>query len=303
MADNTGIVEKEIGLIGMGLVGSALIGRFQNGGFTIFGCDTSPERCREASECGVYVQPSPAAVANKCSRVVLSLPDSKVVRQVVCGDGGLLQGESSRPGASLKILDTTTGDPAATVEIAGKITNAGSCYVDACLIGSSKQIADGDAVVVAGGSEEDFVSFKDLFKTFARDVFHMGPAGKGSEAKLVVNLVLGLNRLVLAEGLLLAEALALDGNRILEVLKSGAAYSKVMDTKGAKMLRGDFEPQARLAQHLKDVELILALAKRAGAALPASKLHRELLTSGVDMGLGQLDNSAILEILRRLSQA
>jgi 3-hydroxyisobutyrate dehydrogenase-like beta-hydroxyacid dehydrogenase len=116
--------------------------------------------------------------------------------------------------------------------------------------------------------------------------------------KLVVNLVLGLNRAVLAEGITLAEALALEPRQTLDILRASAAYSRVMDAKGPKMLEGDFAPQARLSQHLKDVRLILEAAQRTGAALPLSLLHRELIERACAAGLGPLDNSAIIEAFR-----
>jgi 3-hydroxyisobutyrate dehydrogenase-like beta-hydroxyacid dehydrogenase len=112
--------------------------------------------------------------------------------------------------------------------------------------------------------------------------------------KLVVNLVLGLNRAVLAEGLAFARASAFDPALALEVLKSGVAYSRVMDAKGRKMIEGDFAPEARLSQHHKDVRLILEAAVRTGAMLPLTQLHDFLLGQIEDRGLGNLDNSAII---------
>jgi 3-hydroxyisobutyrate dehydrogenase-like beta-hydroxyacid dehydrogenase len=112
--------------------------------------------------------------------------------------------------------------------------------------------------------------------------------------KLVVNLVLGLNRAALAEGLAFARACGLDPGEALRVLRAGAAYSQVMDAKGRKMVDHDFRPQARVAQHLKDVRLILAEAERAGAAVPLSELHRQLLERVVAAGLGDADNAAVI---------
>jgi 3-hydroxyisobutyrate dehydrogenase-like beta-hydroxyacid dehydrogenase len=112
--------------------------------------------------------------------------------------------------------------------------------------------------------------------------------------KLVVNLVLGLNRAVLAEGLSLARACGLDLPETLRVLRAGAAYSRVMDSKGPKMIAGEFQPQARLSQHLKDVRLILAEAERAGALVPLSRLHRDLLEAVEAGGWGEEDNAAVI---------
>ncbi len=287
--------ERNIGIIGLGLVGSALAGRLLNAGYTVFGYDIDPKRCEEleAKE-GTALSSCPAVV--ECSqRIILSLPNSDIVREVTLEENGII---STGVQGSV-ILDTTTGDPSATVDIARKLSDGGNRYIDACIIGSSQQVEDGDVVVVMGGSEEDIAACEDLLGIFAREVFHMGENGKGCEAKLVVNLVLGLNRLVLSEGLLLAESLGMDLEKTLDLLKSGAAYSRVMDTKGKKMLFKDYAPQARLSQHLKDVRLILEQGKTNDVHLHLSDLHRRILEAGVESGLGDYDNSAVFEILRR----
>ncbi len=287
--------DRPIGLIGLGLVGTALAERWIEMGARIFGYDIDPERCRELTERGVDIYPSPKAIADATNLLVLSLPDSSAVQTVVHGDDGLFASEKE----GRLIVDTTTGDPAVTTEVAATVQRSGNAYVDTCIIGSSKQVAEGDTIVVAGGSDRDAARCAGLLETFAKRVFWMGEAGKGCEAKLVVNLVLGLNRLVLGEGLVLAEALGLEMERVLELLKSGAAYSRAMDIKGEKMLARDFRPQAKLAQHLKDVKLILELGRKADTQLPISELHRTVLEAGVDAGLGESDNSAVLEVLRR----
>jgi len=126
----------------------------------------------------------------------------------------------------------------------------------------------------------------------------VGPGGSGATAKLVTNLVLGLNRLALAEGLALGERAGMNPAQVLEVLRAGAAYSRVMDAKGDKMVARDYSTQARLSQHRKDVGLILELAGRVGAVTPTTELHWELLTRGMEGGLGDLDNAAIAEVVR-----
>ena len=156
---------------------------------------------------------------------------------------------------------------------------------------------------MAGGRQVDFTACSDLFAACARKAYYMGENGKGAEAKLIVNLVLGLNRLVLAEGLVLGERTGVDGNALLDVLRDGAAYSRVMDDKGEKMLSGEFSPQARLAQHLKDVGLILEMGAREGAPLPLSTLHAQVLQRGVEAGFGELDNAAVIEALRLFGES
>ena len=114
--------------------------------------------------------------------------------------------------------------------------------------------------------------------------------------KLVTNLVLGLNRAALAEGLAFANQLNLDREQALFLMKESMAYSRIMDTKGDKMLRRDYSPQAKLSQHLKDVRLIEAAVGNE-LVLPLTAAHKMLLERAESMGLGALDNSAILEAI------
>jgi len=149
-------------------------------------------------------------------------------------------------------------------------------------------------VAIIGGSSEHVKLAMSILAAWTGRRFHVGPAGSGARLKLVVNLVLGLNRAVLAEGLSLAKACGIDQASALEVLKETPAYSSVMDTKGQKMIDREFSPQARLAQHLKDVRLIRELAARYGATAPLSELHEAILQKAVDLGHGEADNSAVI---------
>jgi 3-hydroxyisobutyrate dehydrogenase-like beta-hydroxyacid dehydrogenase len=107
--------------------------------------------------------------------------------------------------------------------------------------------------------------------------------------------VLGLNRAALAEGLAYGEARGFDGALLLRVLQAGPAASRIMETKGPKMLARDYSPEARLRQHHKDVRLMLA----SGRALPLTEAHERILAAAEAMGLGDEDNSALIEVYRR----
>ena len=128
---------------------------------------------------------------------------------------------------------------------------------------------------------------------------HIGDVGDGGRAKLAVNLILGLNRLALAEGLVFAERLGLDPAAFLQVARTSAAYSQVMDTKGHKMVAGDFSPEGRVRQTLKDVHLMLEQARVRGQRLPALEVHENVLAACVRHGEQDLDNSRIIAELRR----
>jgi 3-hydroxyisobutyrate dehydrogenase-like beta-hydroxyacid dehydrogenase len=278
---------NRIGLIGLGLLGAALGERFLGRGFRVLGFDVDVERCAAFMRKRGEIADTSADVALGCARIVLSLPTSEVVADVLDRIGSSLQ-----PGQT--IIDTTTGEPRAAEEASAHLKERGVAYLDATVSGSSEQTRQGEVVVMAGGDAQAFAACRDLFDAFARSSFHVGPSGAGARMKLATNLVLGLNRAVLAEGLAFAQALGLDPGLALTILRASPASSRVMDTKGPKMIAGDFSPQARLSQHLKDVRLILAEARRCGALVPLTHAHQVLLDKAQVAGYGESDNSAII---------
>lgn len=280
-------MELQIGIVGLGLVGSALSARLLEAGYRVAGFDIVPGQVDRLREAGGSACPSAAAVAAAENVIVLSLPTLTNSRTVVEEMIPVL-----RPGNI--IIDTTTGSPAENVSLAALLAGHGIHYLEALIGGSSSQVRKGEAMLMCGGEEAIFSQCEALFRLCFRDVFYLGACGTASRMKLVLNLVLGLNRAVLAEGLAFAGSCGLDPAQALEILKSSPAYSRAMDTKGKRMVEGDFEPEARLAQHLKDVRVILDLGAKTGAKLPLSSLHRELLESAQKAGYGACDNSAII---------
>jgi 3-hydroxyisobutyrate dehydrogenase-like beta-hydroxyacid dehydrogenase len=277
-----------IGIIGLGLLGSGMAERLIASGFRITGYDPLEEKREQLVALGGEAVESPREVWTACPRVLLSLPNSSI--------GALVLAEAApylRPGTL--VADTTTGDPDEIAAFGPQLEALGAGYLDANVGGSSKQVRASDVITMVGGRREHFDACADIFAAFSHRSFHVGPWGSGARMKLVTNLVLGLNRLVLAEALGFAEASGLDPALALEVLKSSSSYSRVMDIKGRKMLERDYTPEARLSQHLKDVRLILENGERQHARLPLSALHRALLEEMEERGFGDMDNSAIRE--------
>ena len=278
--------QQPIGMIGLGLLGSALAERMLRAGFPILGFDLSAERRQEHIARGGEVANSIEDVAAH-STIVLCLPESKIVGQVVEQFLPLLKPETL-------LIDATTGDPEDTVALAKKLHEQSIAYIDATVGGSSQQVREGTSIVMVGGDSAAISSARDLLDSWGKQWFHVGPAGSGARMKLVLNLALGLQRAVLAEALALAAACEIEPAAALQILRASPAYATCMDTKGPKMLAGEFTPQARLAQHHKDVQLIQALATRAGANVSLSNVHEEILQRAIALGWGDADNSAIL---------
>jgi len=280
---------RQISLIGLGLLGSSLARRLISQGWQVIGFDLSEERQNRLIAEGGTASASLADCVERSRYCVFCLPDENVSR------GVLTEVLSDRDTSSeLIILDMTTGAPDVMQENAVICADRGVSYLDACVGGSSVEAEQGEAILMVGGESDILEACRDLLSDVARQVFHVGPAGDGARMKLVTNLVLGLERMVLAEGLHLANAFGLNLNKTLEILKEGPARSHAMTTKGPKMIEQDWTPQARLDQHWKDVKLILKECLRTHANLPLSELHEKTLRECHNQGWGELDNSAIL---------
>jgi 3-hydroxyisobutyrate dehydrogenase-like beta-hydroxyacid dehydrogenase len=288
---------KIIGLVGIGLVGTALAENLLANDFIVVGFARREEKRRELERLGGRAAESASEVARSADRVILSLTDSNAVEEVVLGPGGLLEA-----GGLHVIIDTTTGEPERTEVLARRLSRQGIHLLDAPISGSSEQIRKRQGVILVGGERTAYESCLDLFQVLSGKHFYLGGTGAGSRAKLASNLILGLNRLVLAEGLVFAERLGLDLEAFIAMAKTTPAYSAAMDVKGQKMLHDDFTPQSRITQHHKDLRIILEYAGRLGQELPLAQVHKKILEECIAAGEGDLDTSAVIRELRRMGE-
>lgn len=288
--------DQGLAVIGLGLMGSRMAHRLLQGGFRLRGFDPDLDRSREFERMGGTMASSPVEAVEGCWAALLSLPDSDVTRDVCLGEGGLKEADVT----SLFVYDTTTGSPADAADMAAALAGSGITYSDATLSGNSAMAEQGDLVVMVGGSQEAYRRGIELFERIGRSNHHVGPAGSGSRMKLLVNHVLTVHRLALAEGLVVAELAGLDLDITLDVLKDSLAYSRAMDTWGERMVAGDHtRPASRLRQGHKDARLIVEHGVDLGAPVDLAGVVRAALAEGEANGLGELDNSAVMEVLRR----
>ena len=289
---------KTVGLVGIGLVGTAIAENLLANGFVVIGFARREGKRRELERLGGRVAESLGEVARAANRVILSLTDSDAVEEVVLGPGGLLEA-----GVGLRvIIDTTTGEPERTETLARQLSVRDIQLLDAPISGSSEQIRRRQGVILIGGERTAYESCLDLFQILSQKHYYLGSPGAGSRAKLASNLILGLNRLVLAEGLVFAERLGLDLETFLAMARTTPAYSAAMDVKGKKMLQGDFTPQSRITQHHKDLRIMLEYAGRFGQELPLARLHKKILEQCITAGEGDLDTSAVIREIRRMGK-
>ena len=273
-----------VGVIGLGLLGTALAERLLDAGFQVVVYNRTRSKADSLIQRGASWSDNPLA---ECDRVVISLYTTEVV-ELVLED---LESEL-RPGHLL--LDTTTGEPSQTETLGTRLYDRGVEYLETPIAASSEQTRRGEAVAIVGGTSGGFQTARDLLNIIAAKSFHVGGWGAAAKIKLVNNLILGLHRVALAEGLAFARAIGINPSDALDVVKQGSSYSNAMDAKGEKMVRRDFSTQAKLSQHLKDIRLILEEARLVNLPLPFTELHRQSLERLEEPGFGEEDNSAII---------
>jgi 3-hydroxyisobutyrate dehydrogenase-like beta-hydroxyacid dehydrogenase len=263
-------------------------------GWALHVFDLDPAKSQHLAALGAQVAGCQAEIFQACRSIVLSLPDDVVALRV-------WQENAAHAVPDTLVVDTSTGRPAGAYALAEAAALRGVAYVDATLSGSSAQVTSGQVLALCGGENDAVAQAREILAPFVANFIHAGPAGSGAALKLVTNLVLGLNRAALAEGLYFAEKLGVAPQLALDALQSSMAYSRIMDTKGQKMVQRDYSVQARLSQHLKDVRILLELAPQ--SALPLTKAHRHILETAENAGLGHLDNSALREAFQMLDNS
>jgi len=283
---------RTIGIAGLGLLGSALAARLIAAGFDPKGYDIDAAKTAAFAKAGGMA--ATLEEVARCDVVLLAVFDTDQVEDVVAN--ALLP--AAAPGARKTALVASTCDPDRIAALIARVAPQ-LAMIEAPVSGSSGQVRNGDGVGLIGGERDVVDSVADIIDALYPKWFYMGAAGNGGRAKLAINHMLGLNRLVLAEGLVFAQRLGLDPKAFLDVARQSAAYSQVMDIKGPKMVSGEYSPQGFIHQSLKDFRLILEQAASRGQEMPLAALNAAVLEACVARGEGERDNSAVIEEVRR----
>jgi 3-hydroxyisobutyrate dehydrogenase-like beta-hydroxyacid dehydrogenase len=284
-----------VGIVGLGPMGSVLARRLIAAGFDVVGYDIDAAKTEGLAALGGRAAASIGDLSRAANPIILAVFDTDQVEQVV--EGPILAALGDASGKI--VMCTSTCDPDRIAALARRVEPRGLRFLETPVSGTSEQVRRGEGVGLIGGDAEVAAQMASVLDAIFPVRFQVGAPGDGGRAKLAVNLVLGLNRAALAEGLVFATRLGLDPQAFLKIARGSAAYSQVMDTKGAKMATSDFAPEGRARQTLKDVHLMLDQAARCGQALPFLEVHRDILAACVAAGEGDLDNSVVINEIRR----
>jgi 3-hydroxyisobutyrate dehydrogenase-like beta-hydroxyacid dehydrogenase len=281
---------ETIGVVGLGLIGCALARRLIAAGVTVRGFDPEPNCMAQLEVLGGQPLPADQIWGADCviSAVFSTDQLADLVARAPVSNGGT-------------VISVSTCDPSMMPGIAEEATKKGYDLIEAPISGTSADLAWGDAILLVAGDEAIADDLAIVFQVLSRAHFHVGVIGNGNRAKLAINLVLGLSRAAVAEGVVFAKAVGLEPADFLDLALQSAAASKVMASKGPKMVARDFTPLGRVTQSAKDFGLIYEQAMRAGQGLPMAQRYLEIVADSLAQGEGDLDNSAVMLAIERTS--
>jgi 3-hydroxyisobutyrate dehydrogenase-like beta-hydroxyacid dehydrogenase len=284
-----------VGLIGIGLMGMACARRMRAAGLALLGYDVEAQKIDALVAIGGSKAASIGEIAAACDKVVLAVFNTEQVEQTVAA---LVDARpAGRP--ALIACCVSTCDPDRIATLVARTPADKLRYVESPVSGTSDQTEKGDALGMIGGDPAAAAQAADVLDAICPRRHHLGPAGSGGRAKLAINLILGVNRAALAEGLVFAQKLGLDPGAFLKVARESAAQSQVMGIKGPKMVSGDYSPHGFIHQTRKDFLLMLEQAKARGQGLPLAETYLSIVDGCVAAGEADRDNSIVIEEIRR----
>ncbi|BAT61842.1 2-hydroxy-3-oxopropionate reductase [Variibacter gotjawalensis] len=285
--------ETAIGIVGLGLIGSAIADRLALASIPVCGFDIDPERMANFATSGGSSVPWAALL--ECKVIFIAVYDGAQAERVVAD---LAASKSNRT-----IICVTTCDRDTIMRLNDLADAAKMRFVEAPISGTSAEVRSGTSSVFVGADTVSHEIARSVLSPVCSNVVIVGDVGSACLMKLAINLVLQSNRAALAEGIAFAEAVGISGISFLHAAKISAAYSRVMETKGEKMLQRDFSPQSRIGQTLKDADLILSAAEANGLKLRMTSAQRAILSDTIAAQGADVDSCAVIATLSTRSKA
>lgn len=289
-----------IAFAGIGLMGLRMCRRLLAAGFPLTVWNRSPEKCAPLIEAGARQVNTPAELCAAADVVLLCLADTAVVREVVFGADGVVEG--ARAGQVL--VDHSSLEPAATRAMAVELeSRSGMRWVDAPVSGGTAGAEVGSLAIMAGGRDEDVERVRPVLAHLGQRLTHMGDVGAGQVTKACNQMIVACNALVIAEVVALAERSGVDASLIAPALAGGFADSKPLQILAPQMARSEFEPvKWHVRTLLKDLDTAVQLSREDGSATPMTGLAAQLMRLHGSQGHLESDPSTLVRMFREQSR-
>jgi len=289
--------ELKIGFIGIGIMGYHMANHLIKSGYQVAAYDINTEALDRIVADGAIRTASPKEAASGSNVVITMVPDSPHVEAAVLGDKGIL--EAARPG--MVFIDMSTIAPATSIKIGEVLSEKRVKCLDAPVSGGEMGAKNASLSIMVGGELDVYQEMLPLLSVMGKTITHCGAAGAGQTVKACNQIQVALNFVGMAEAFVLGEKAGVDPEIILKVLSGGYAQTRVMDVRGPKVVKGEFEPGFKSRFHYKDLGIIMDTAKSLNVSLPATALAQQLFSSLLANGYGDLDHSAVIKVIELLS--
>ncbi len=290
-----------LGFAGIGLMGLPMCRRLLAAGYPLAVWNRNPDKCKPLAEVGAHQVASPAELCQHADVVMLCLADTSVVREVVFGPAGIVQG--AKKGQLL--VDFSSLEPNATREMAAELAGkTGMGWLDTPVSGGVVGAEAGSLAIMVGGDVQDLERVRPVLLNLGQRVTHMGGVGAGQVTKACNQMIVACNALVIAEVVALAERSGVDASLIAEALAGGFADSKPLQILAPQMAENRFEPvKWHVRTLLKDLDTAVKFSREQGSATPISGLAAQLMRLHGSQGFLEKDPSTLVQMYREPGSA
>lgn len=287
----------KVGYIGLGIMGKPMAMNILKAGFDLVVHNRSRESVNELVVEGAQAAGSPAEVAQQVDLIFTNLPDSPDVELVALGENGIAAGAQQ----GLIYVDNSTIKPATARFVGGKLEEKGVTMLDAPASGGDVGAIEGTLTIMVGGPEEALGKVMPVFEAIGNTVTHVGELGAGQIAKAANQVMVAAQMIALGELLILVQKAGADPERVVQAIKGGAAACWALDNKPQRLFSGNRQPGFKAYMQAKDLAIVMDTAREYGMPLPAAGLHAQLFNAMLEMGMHDLDNSAVIGVIEKLA--
>jgi 3-hydroxyisobutyrate dehydrogenase-like beta-hydroxyacid dehydrogenase len=282
-----------IGIIGTGLMGSAIAERLIDRGFTVYVQNRTKQRSDALVRKGGISIGNPSDLGKKCNYVIISVTDGNAVKEILFGNNGLIYSNNTQ----LSIIDTSTVLPGDSIYCADLMKRKGYAMIQAPIMGGPDATRKGDVISIVSGDKKIMDKCRRILTNFSKKIFYAGRRdGAANYLKLGLNLNIALIAISLSESIIFIKKSKIDPTIFLNILNSTYFKTGLSEVKGPKMIRNNFEPKFFLKNMLKDIQLLNECAKRNNASLSFSSLAEQYFRMAANRGYSELDYTAILKL-------
>ncbi len=287
----------KVGYIGLGLMGKSIARNILRAGFPLVVHNRSQPAVNELVGEGALQAGSPAEVAAQVDVIFTNLPDTPDVELVSLGENGIIHG--GHPG--LIYVDNSSIKPASARHISSVMADQGIRCLDAPVSGGDIGAREGTLAIMVGGPIEAFEAVKPVFAAMGKTITHVGESGAGQIAKAANQIMVAAQMVAMAELLIFARKAGADPQKVVEAIKGGAAQCWTLDVKPPRLFSGNRNPGFKAHLQAKDLNIIMETARQYGIPLPSAAVDAQLFNAMLELGMGELDNSAVIGVIETLA--